>query len=340
MPRLASTATAQYYPTPPEVVDLIAEHFWTVPGRKSLVRILDPCCGPGQAIARLADLLHDRAAVQTYGIELNNDRADQAEAVLHAALQADIFSTTISNNAFSILFLNPPYDFEEDGKRTEHAFLTRTTPMLQPKGLLVYIVSQHNLATSARYLANNYEDIACYAFPDPHFDQFKQLILFGTRKEKSEPEPAEAAEIVNYTLRLPEALAESPTMVYKLIPSNDTPITFAARNVSPLRALQEADKHGLWQRPQAYHTFWHQTEAHRPPLMPLRKGHISTLFASGFLDNLILENGEQRIIVKGHTEKINEIVREDDSETVYRDRTSTTISAIDLDTGAVTHSQM
>ena len=340
MPRLASTATAQYYPTPIEVVDLIAEYLWTVPGHKPLVRILDPCCGPGHAVAHLANRISQNAAVQTYGIELNNERANEAEDQLNAALQADIFSTTISNNAFSVLFLNPPYDYEEDGKRTEHAFLTRTTPMLRTNGLLIYIVSQHNLAPSVRYLANNYEDVECYAFPDPHFERFKQLVLFGTKKQKSEPEPEAAREIHKHTLQLPEPLSDNPSQVYKLAPANDTPIMFAARNISPAKALHETDKHGLWGRPQALHTFWRQAENHRPPLMPLRKGHISTLFASGFLDNLILDNDEQRIIVKGHTEKITEIVRDDETETVYRDKTKTTISAIDLDTGEITHSRM
>ena len=63
---------------------------------------------------------------------------------------------------FSCLFLNPPYDYDDEARRLEHAFLTTITRALCPGGLLVFIIPQRRLVTSARYLAGHYRELACY----------------------------------------------------------------------------------------------------------------------------------------------------------------------------------
>ena len=58
--RLAAQAKGGYYPTPLRVVDLLAELIDTPPayGRPGqTLRVLDPCCGGGDALAQLADAL-------------------------------------------------------------------------------------------------------------------------------------------------------------------------------------------------------------------------------------------------------------------------------------------
>lgn len=53
MARLEAQSKLLYYPTPNEVVDLIATWFRA----KQKVRLADPCCGTGEALRRLADAL-------------------------------------------------------------------------------------------------------------------------------------------------------------------------------------------------------------------------------------------------------------------------------------------
>ena len=59
--RLAAQAKGGYYPTPERVVDLIAELIHTPTGYyhrgRETIRILDPCCGAGDALERLAERL-------------------------------------------------------------------------------------------------------------------------------------------------------------------------------------------------------------------------------------------------------------------------------------------
>ena len=83
--RLAAQAKGGFYPTPPRVVDLIAELIHTPSGHynrgRETLRILDPCCGAGEALAQLAQRLDRPNAIpiETYGVELHRDRAQEAE---------------------------------------------------------------------------------------------------------------------------------------------------------------------------------------------------------------------------------------------------------------------
>ena len=150
-------------------------------------------------------------AVETFGVELHRDRAEQATDVLDRTLACDLFATTIANNAFGVLFLNPPYDWDREDKRVEHAFLTQTTRYLAEGGLLLFIVPRQRLAVSARYLSSHYRDIRCWAFPNPEREVFDQVVLVGRRKSRAQPRPLRRRAGQGLVLRraggiLPEAL--------------------------------------------------------------------------------------------------------------------------------------
>ena len=129
--RLAAQAKGGFYPTPDRVVDMIADLIGTPSGyyyhNQETLRVLDPCCGVGDAVDRLAKRLHGASAipVETYGVELHSDRAENAARRLHRILAADLFRTSIANGAFSILYLNPPYDLTRKiGERSTPSSLT------------------------------------------------------------------------------------------------------------------------------------------------------------------------------------------------------------------------
>src|SRR5690606_11515454 len=137
--------------------------------------------------------LTDAIGGESYGIEIADDRYAEAHGLLDHALHASAFGVRLANGAFSCLFLNPPYDYDEEAKRLEHAFLTTMTRALCPGGLLVFIVPQRRLAVSARYLAGHYRDLACYRFPDHEYEAFQQIVLFGVKRA----EPVADADLRN-----------------------------------------------------------------------------------------------------------------------------------------------
>lgn len=116
MARLESAAKAGYYPMPSRVAVSIARHLIVeTRGGKRVVRLLDPCAGTGEAAALVAQAL----GAESFGIELNDERAEAARAHLDHVLATSAFSVRLAHGAFSCLYLNPPYDVDEEKRRLE-----------------------------------------------------------------------------------------------------------------------------------------------------------------------------------------------------------------------------
>ena len=340
--RLAAQAKGGFYPTPPRVVDLIAELVRAPIGyghrSRDPLRVLDPCCGAGEAVAQLADRLGQRGGLpETFGVELHRDRAEAAEGRLDHALSADLFQTSIANGAFGLLLLNPPYDWDaDDTKRVEHRFLTHCTRYLAENGLLVFIVPRQRLEVSARYLAAHYGRLRCRAFPHPEREAFDQVVLMGYRKAEPTPDAHAEQQVRAWATGEPEELAPDRYPVFDAPTTPAGDLLFATRTVDPLAAAAEARRSGLWTSAEVTDALWPAGDSRARPLMPLRRGHMAMLVAAGFLDNLCLEADGRRILVKGRTAKELVLVEETETAEVYRERLRTTVVALGLDDGAIT----
>ena len=68
--------------------------------------------------------------------------------------------------------------------------------------------------------------------------------------------------------------------------------------------------------------------------MPLRRGHLAVLIAAGFLNNILLEAGGRRVLVKGRTYKETIPVESDDPDVeIERQVLRTSVVALDLRSG-------
>ena len=261
--RLAGLVKGGYYPTPMRCVDLVAnlvmvqKHMNTE--SQEAIRILDPCCGPGDACERLAARLASKtkAEIRTYGVELEQERAQKARDQMDFALSSDLFQAMIANNAFQVLYLNPPYDFDSEDKRVEHAFLMHCTRYLVGGGLLMLVVPRHRLSVSAKYLAANYDRLECRRFPDPEYDNFDQVILMGNRRMQPEVNKYGEDKILNWA-RCPteqmKTLEDETAGVLIAIPTGErTDLLFTIRSVKPgagrsrgqeIRTLDQSDNQG------------------------------------------------------------------------------------------------
>src|SRR5215831_4543684 len=179
--RLEAQAKAGFYPTPPKVVDMIKTWIGErMPGRR---RLLDPCCGTGEPAAQIAAA----AGCEAYGVEINTDRARTAKNLLSKVVAGNLFSVRARPAAFSILYLNPPYDFDAEDGRTELSFLKHTLPYLAAKGLLLFVVPQKRITTRiARVLSAYFEDLKVRKFPADEFQAFGQIVIAGFKKARAE----------------------------------------------------------------------------------------------------------------------------------------------------------
>ena len=224
MSRLEAIAKGLYYRTQDPLAEPLAELLQLPP--TGVVNILDPCAGAGlfheRLFACMATVSEHRptdATLVSYGVEPNRERARQAFRVFTHLLCADFFHTRISKDRFQLSVLNPPYDEDltsgqgEGGGQAEHQrlefrFLRRTTPLLAPDGVLVYIIPQAQILPAARYLAANYTDLRCWRYPDfpwtppeerdsdgrlkpaiPLYQQFRQVVIIGVRRRVAVPPP-------------------------------------------------------------------------------------------------------------------------------------------------------
>ena len=336
--RLAGQAKGGYYPTPPRVVDYIRSLLMAPirysRNRDQIVRLLDPCCGPGDALRQLADSIKRSMTVETYGVELQTERAQQAAEQLDHALASDLFRCSIANRTFNLLWLNPPYDHDREDKRVEHAFLTHCTRYLEPSGVLVYIIPRAQIATSARFLTTNYARVRAWAFPEPEIEQFNQVVVMGLRKEHPRPDAGAMNDLLGSIDEL-TPLRQDLEPVYDVGHSPPGAAMFTTRVIDFQKAVAEARARGLWTQEEITDAFWPPSDRSTRPLMPLRKGHLAMLVAAGFLDNLELETPESRVLVKGRTTKEMVLVEEGETHDVYREQLCTSVVTLDLDTGRI-----
>jgi tRNA G10 N-methylase Trm11 len=136
-----------------------------------LRRYLDPCCGTGAALAAITAA---HGPTDTYGIELSDVRAAEAKSILTHVINTGYEYTVLTDETFSLVLLNAPYDGEEmtgGGARMEETFLVNTTSRLVPDGVLIYIIPHARLNEKiARHLAGWYRNLRCFKLPEGEYD--------------------------------------------------------------------------------------------------------------------------------------------------------------------------
>jgi tRNA1(Val) A37 N6-methylase TrmN6 len=144
---------------------------------------LDPCVGDGVAFAHL---LHEVSA-RRYGIEIDANRAEQARALGIETLQANAMDVRCQGEAVSLLYLNPPYDWESgesNNPRLESVFLEHCYRWLKAGGVLVFVLPQLRLAKCARLLSEHFTDLRVFRLTEPACLEYKQIVVLATRRKR------------------------------------------------------------------------------------------------------------------------------------------------------------
>jgi predicted RNA methylase len=328
--RLEAQAKAGFYPTPPEVVDMIKT--WIGETMKGPRRLLDPCCGTGEPAAQIAAA----AGCDAYGVEINTERAKAAKKLLSKVVVGDLFSVRARLEGFSILYLNPPYDFDREDGRTELSFLKHTLPYLAPGGLLLFLVPQKRITPRmAKVLSACIEDPKVRKFPSERFKAFGQIVIAGIKKRRAEID----SEVVSSLSQIPvKELAEIvPRLFSFAIPAATKDFFIRSSEFSPAELTEELKVSPLWKEP-ALSLVEEDDQTGRAiqPLMPPRKAHLAMLIAAGLINNQILEANGRRLLIKGTAKKVIDRFEEETEKGIKiteRERIVTQINAFDLTTG-------
>ena len=299
--RFAGHMKMGFFPTPPTVTARV-RRLVRFPEDDAAFPALDPCAGEGVALASFVE----GANTVTYGIELDRVRAERAKKRLNHVLMADFFRCRIAPKSVSLLWLNPPYADDEEG-RTEALFLKSGLATLRPGGVLVYIIQQHRLTDRiARVLNGHFEDVRIWRFPDPEFDEYEQVVVMGVRRAAAVNE--EVPEFLLDARWTPQPpLSARAKAVYDIPPS------------PPLREFRsnEIDREALAKELAAsklgqIEVGRQDVGRDRPPV-PLHAGHVALLLAAGELDGVV-GRGRGRHLVRGYVKKLTDATTDTDED--------------------------
>jgi hypothetical protein len=294
-------AKAGFYPTPPSVLALLPSLITNShhhPGR-----LLDPAAGEGVA----ASFLSRQLTLNPFMVELDRPRAAQCASRGGTVLRSDANECKVQREAFSLLFLNPPYDSAGQGQRTEFTWLKRWTPMLQPEGLLVYIIPERQYSESVlEYLSTHYRDVSLYRFPAADYGAFQQTVFIGKRVRTPNPSQTVRNRLWSALRRqeLPDLGSLSCPQQYEIPQLHIRgEIEFRTTWLDPEEIYAEAHERGLWQDPHIQDLLTFQRQKPVRPLLPLRKGHLTRMITAGLYNNTTLRQGGRHWIIKGRARK-------------------------------------
>lgn len=282
--RLMNNIKMGYYPTDLGNIQQLLRGIMFPEGITS--NLLDPCCGCGKALRQLAQGNN----CYTYGVELDESRAEEAQTRLHHVGFGSFFHSRISHEAFHLLFLNPPYlsIINESGSRSRHEkrFLIASLPMLTYGGLMIYVIPYYRLTSDiCRILTDNFEDLSVWRFSDDEFRKFKQVAVLGIRKRRDTESPD--------TLWL-EQLAVNPDKIQSLSQISEGRYALPAQTLKVGTFMGERFNHKELEqqlsRSNSFTQMMSRSELDngvKCPLLPLSISQIGLIGGSGMINGLI-----------------------------------------------------
>lgn len=302
--------------------------------KQGVVRMLDPCCGEGVALAECKEYLdtcfthYSNTPIETVGVEIDEERAYHAKSMssLDTVVHGNLNNCYIVQRQFGLLFLNPPYGdmladkaslSDNSGReRYETMFYENTNKLLQFGGVLVFIVPNTCLDEKlSKMIASHFDEVTVYAAPE---QRFKQVVIFGVR---TKAKPANKI-VVNKLLKAADDITTLQTLTDQ--PDDDkegrfyevplsmgelklTQVEIDAKQLA-FEVAKKGNKGSLWGRFQT-----HFNSANGNTYRPLRKmsdWHLSLALAAGQVSGVVKSNDGRSLLVKGRTFKDKKVTTE------------------------------
>jgi tRNA1(Val) A37 N6-methylase TrmN6 len=320
--RNAARIRLGYYPLPLREAERLRRYLRFPESQYSVV---DPCAGCGAAAVAIAG----GAPSRLYGIELDAYRAEQSSRVLNEVIQGNCFDVHCPVESFSLLYLNPPYDFEvgEGGnQRMEQLFLQQTYRWLKPSGVLLVVIPADRLMTCADVLAVHFRDKAVYRLTETESVRYQQVAVLAIRRtsrERNQVKDSDVAlakrRLADYARRYQElpALPDDPDRLYPVPPGDAVP--WRHRGI-PLDRVEDLLGGSPAYRQARRLLFSPGAGATGRPLTPLHGGHVGLLATSGLL-NGVFGTGPQRHVACWESIKVTDRFEEtEEGVTTIRER--------------------
>jgi SAM-dependent methyltransferase len=267
--------------------------------------LLDPCCGTGEALQRFQVRNPD---IITYGVELDTYRAIEARDKLRFAVQGSIFDARINPlGSMGLLYLNPPYDWDE-GERLEMKFLKHAHKWLCTDGILVFLVPELVFLCEKHrnWIGQHFYDTRIVRVTRTDYPTFKQVALFAKKRKERREMGAVGSPPYPY-------IEDGEASPY-VIPSTNGPLVFQGTDT-----VTDEEVAGHW--PNLVREIEiicppGDTTTQLSPLLPLRRGHLTSLLTAGILDGRV-DTADGPMILKGFSDRAKSTYYEDDKEITH-----------------------
>jgi hypothetical protein len=343
--RLIAQIKQGYYPAPPEAIAGILRHL-KIPDpqpdskfTREHVNILDPCAGEAKALVQIAEGLGVSWG-HVFAIELNASRSariTEAYPDIRLLGPCSFEGTRVTRHSFSLVYLNPPFDDQLDGRgREETGFLTQSIDLLVPGGILVLVCPVTQVFGRRRMcglLDTWFDRLELYLFPD-RCRRYSECVVFGRRRKTALPDEL----IFDVGMLTTRGVRQCSAVPLDQLARLGEPQFNQWQNAEPDPASRKAEL-DVWELPPStapkrfqktaltdeelerelarspLHNALRQrnlSPLKRPPLS-LNKGHTSLLLMTGMLDGYVPSNPPH--VVRGLTSKVEKLHRTEHSET-------------------------
>ena len=295
------------------------------------VRMLDPFAGEGVFLEAAAQVWK----VTPYANELDGERSAVCVARFGAtqAVRCDVERLVASNNAFGILWTNPPYDHDKaakGSKRIEFAYLRHAWKWAQDGAVIFWCVyNQHITQEAAAFLAKHSRSVDVWALPGKHQGEYDQVVVVAIKGDQ--PEPGALYQQILAAKTAPRPLTVQGEPIYKAPPPRALQrFVFAPDMIDAEQGLRLIEAHGAW-KSNGFQALLQPppTQTQIEPVVAPRPGHLALVLAAGMADGAVLDTAEYgRVALRGKTTHVEQIARveiESDPNDLERQVKKTTI---------------
>lgn len=320
--RLAGRACLGFYPLPLPEAERIRK-FLAFSDKHCCA--LDPCVGDGAAFSEITS----GNRVLRYGVELDAGRAEQAQSNGIEVIHGNCFDVQCPVESFSLMYLNPPYDFEigeQNSQRMERLFLEHVYRWIKRAGVLVMVIPGRYLHDCSQLLAHQFRDVRVHRLTEPESVKYKQVVVMGVRRTRAERDRVPDTEITRTRLRF-ESLATDPGKLPPLTTEPDNlyavPSGEAAQMVYrglPLDQIEDLLPKSSAYRQASAILIAPPSEVNGRPLTPLHGGHVGLLCTAGMLNGIFGEDRTRHLSHWQSVKLVDKTEEEEDGKTVIRER--------------------
>ena len=313
--RNAARLKMGYYPLP-EAEGMKLRSLLSFVGPASAI---DPCVGKGTAL----HLVTSDAQVRRYGVELDGERARIAGANGIETIQGNAFDAISRPEAFSLLYLNPPYDSEIGSianRRMEAVFLEHTYRWLRMEGVLILVIPFERLQDCAGVLGSHFAQLNVLRMTDADSVQYRQIAVCGVRRDvRGAAVESNKRQLLNAGLygsfhQLPE-LQPGACPSYSVPPSDEAELSYRGLPYDLLEDL--LPRSGAWKQA-APLLMRHEDVATGRPITPLHGGHVGLLCTAGLLNGVFGQEDDRRIARWRSVKHVTTFVEQDgDTEIIH-----------------------